>query len=30
MQGLNEGQRVSFGVMEAPRGLKAVDIRATE
>ena len=30
MQGLNEGQRISFGVMEAPRGLKAVDIRTSE
>ncbi|MBM3565579.1 MAG: cold-shock protein [Alphaproteobacteria bacterium] len=27
MQGLNEGQRISFSVMEAQRGLKAVEIK---
>ncbi len=30
MQGLNEGQRVAFQVMDAERGLKAVDISTAD
>ena len=30
MQGLNEGQRLAFEVMDAERGLKAVDISAAD
>lgn len=30
MQGLNEGQRIAFEVMDAQRGLKAVGIKPTD
>ncbi len=30
MQGLNEGQRIAFEVMDAERGLKAVGIQSAD
>lgn len=30
MPGLNEGQRIAFDVMDAARGLKAVDLRPAD